>query len=163
MVISLGANPALCYGVDLMAERVEEARRLHPTINFRTGNAERLDFPADEFDLVVLSTLISSILDDSMRHAIAVEAERVLKPGGAVLWYDIRYPSPTNRNVRRVSRREVHGLFPRLHVSLRTVTLLPPLARRLGWVTPILYPTLASVPVLRSHLVGLIIKPDRRC
>lgn len=161
-LISLGANPKRCCGVDLMAERIEEARRLYPLIDFRVGNAEELDFPAAEFDLVFMSTVLSSILDDSLRLAIAHEVARVLKPGGALLWYDLRYPSPANRDVRPVSRRELRRLFPGLGGSLRSVTLLPPLARRLGGTTTTVYRILASIPVLRSHLIGLLVKPDAR-
>jgi len=39
------------------------------------------------------------------------------------------------------------------------VTLLPPLARRLGPATPLAYPVLAALPPLRSHLIGLLRKP----
>ncbi len=156
MLVKLGANPALCSGTDLMPDRVEAARRRYPTFDFRVGNAEKLDYADGEFDIVVLSTVFSSILEHSLRRAIALEVDRVLKPGGAVLWYDIRYPSLLNRNIRPVSRRELRVLFPRLKVSLRTVTLLPPLARRLSGAISILYPALARIPILRSHLIGLM-------
>jgi len=33
-------------------------------------------------------------------------------------------------------------------------TLIPPIARRLGPTTPVLYPILESIPFLRSHLIG---------
>lgn len=158
MLVGLGANPALCSGIDLMPERIEAARRRYATIDFRVGNAEQLDYPDGEFDIVVLSTIISSILDESIRRSVAVEIDRVLKPGGAVLWYDMRYPSPRNLNVRPVSRREIRRLFPELRGPLRTVTLLPPIARRLSIATSILYPLLAGVPFLRSHLLGLLAK-----
>lgn len=159
-LIGLGANPERCCGVDLMAERIEEARRLYPSIDFRVGNAEKLDFPDAEFDLVFVSTVFSSILDESLRHAIAQEIDRVLRPRGAVLWYDFRYPSPINRNVRPISRRALRRLFPRFGGTVRSVTLIPPLARRLGSITAAAYPRLASIPILRSHLVGLLLKSD---
>ena len=157
-LVSLGANPTMCCGVDLIPERIEEARRRHPRIDFRIANAEKLHFADNHFDLVVLSTVFSSILDPAMRQAIAREVARVLKPGGAVIWYDIRYPSPANRNVRPVSRGQLHHLFPEFSQSLETVTLLPPVARRLRGAAP-LYLFLAALPLLRSHFIGLITKP----
>ena len=43
--------------------------------------------------------------------------------------------------------------------TLRLVTLLPPLARRLHALTPVLYPVLAAVPPLRTHWAGLLERP----
>ena len=160
-LFALGADPALCCGVDLMPERIQEARKRYPAADFRVGNAEMLNFDDNRFDLVVLSTVLSSVLDPTMRVTIAREVARVLKAGGAVLWYDIRYPSPANPHVRPVSRRNLRLLFPRFRLSLRSITLLPPVARRLRGAA-LLYPALAAVPLLRSHLVGLIVKPGAR-
>jgi hypothetical protein len=39
------------------------------------------------------------------------------------------------------------------------MTVLPPIARRLGVTTPLLYPMLEAIPVLRSHLVGRLQRP----
>jgi hypothetical protein len=44
-------------------------------------------------------------------------------------------------------------------VSARSLTLLPPLARRLGPVAPKLYPPLHAVPVLRSHYLAIVTHP----
>jgi len=41
----------------------------------------------------------------------------------------------------------------------KRLTLFPPLARRLGIFTPVLYPVLAAVPLLRTHLMGVLVKP----
>ena len=96
-----------------------------------------------------------------MAANVAHEISRVLKPGGAVVWYDFRYDNPQNRNVRGLGQQEVEALFPGHAASLRTVTLLPPIGRRLGPATGLLYPLLSAFPPLRSHLIGLLVKPDR--
>jgi hypothetical protein len=55
-----------------------------------------------------------------------------------------------NRATRLVRESEVSAaLGP--EVSSRPITLLPPLARRLGRTTPRLYQALARLPSLRSH------------
>jgi ubiquinone/menaquinone biosynthesis C-methylase UbiE len=41
----------------------------------------------------------------------------------------------------------------------KRLTLFPPLARRLGVLTPVLYPVLAALPLLRTHLMGVMVKP----
>ena len=107
-------------------------------------------------------TIFSSILDRGMADNVASEIVRVMRPGGALLWYDVRYDSVSNASVKGVGHARIRNLFPALHGSLRSVTLLPPLARRLGPATGVLYPTLASLPPLRSHLVGLLRKKPAR-
>ena len=117
-----------------------------------------MDFPDAAFDLVMAFTVFSSILDPSMAGNVASEIHRVLKPGGGLLWYDFRYNSPANRHVRGVGSARVRQLFPGLKGHLHTLTVLPPLVRRLGPLTAALYPALALAPPLRSHLMGLLRK-----
>jgi len=155
----LGAQPYNLYGIDLLPDLIEAARQAYPDICFICGNAESLDFPDAHFDLVLLFTVLSSILDDRMAHSVAREACRVLKPGGAILFYDFRYNNPRNPNVRGITKHLIRRFFPGFEMHLRTITLLPPLARRLGRMTPILYPLLAAIPPLRTHYLGLLIKP----
>jgi SAM-dependent methyltransferase len=158
-LLELGAAPADLVGVDLLPDRVAAARRSFPEIDFRQANAERLEFADGEFALVLAITVFSSILDGRMASNVAAEIVRVLAPGGALLWYDVRYDSVSNRNVRAVTVARVRELFPSLEGELRTLTLLPPLARRLGPLTPGAYPLLSAFPPLRSHLIGLLRKP----
>src|SRR5690606_16237729 len=103
----------------------------------------------------VTFTVFSSIPDPSIRRNLADEIRRVLRPGGAVLWYDMRLPSP-NRSVRPLGRSDVAELFPGMAVRLESTTVLPPLARRLGDQDRRLYPLLRTLPPLRSHLFGVI-------
>ncbi len=158
-MLNLGASPSRLVGVDLLPDRVTAARYAYPKIEFREANAERLDFSDASQDLVMAITVFSSILDESMAANVAAEIHRVIRPGGALLWYDFRYDSPANRNVRGVGGRRVRELFPKLKGKLYSVTVLPPLVRRLGPLTTAAYPVLAVVPPLRSHLLGLLQKP----
>ena len=157
-LIELGASPSRLVGVDLLPDRVAAAQRAYPQIEFHAGNAEHLTFPDQSFDLVMAFTVFSSILDPGMSSHVADEIHRVLRPGGGLLWYDFRYNSPSNRDVRGVSASRVRELFPQLDGRLHPVTLLPPLARRLGPATSTLYPVLGAVPPLRSHLLGVLRK-----
>jgi SAM-dependent methyltransferase len=154
----LGAAPSRLCGVDLLPDRVAQARTAYPGIEFRQGNAERLDFPDSSFDLVLALTVFSSIFDESMARNVAGEIVRVLKPRGGLFWYDVRYDSPSNRNVHAVTRSRVRDLFGGLTGELQSITLAPPLARRLGPLTRFAYPALAPIPPLRSHLIGLLMK-----
>lgn len=154
-----GARPENLAGVDLVAERIEEARHRFPDLRFLQGNAAALDFADASFDLVLLYTVFSSMLDARMQADAARETVRVLKPGGAVVWYDFRFSNPRTRYARGLRRRRIRALFPDLEPHLQSITLLPPLARRLGPLTGFLYPCLAALPPLRTHWLGLLIKP----
>ena len=136
-----------------------EARQRYPAYHFAHANAEQLEFEAATFDFVLLFTVMSSILDEKMANNVAREIRRVLKPGGAVVWYDLRYSNPINTNVRGINRSAIRALFPRFAINVRTVTVLPPLARRLGAATDRLYPVLTHLPCLRTHYLGLLAKP----
>jgi SAM-dependent methyltransferase len=118
-----------------------------------------LPFPSERFGLVLAFTLFSSILDPVLSAAVAGDIARVLRPGGRVLWYDLRRPNPSNPAVRGLSVAEVQHLFPGWTCDLAPVTVLPPLARRLGPATDALYPVLAHVRPLASHLLGTLAKP----
>ena len=158
-LVGLGARAERLVGVELLPDLVATARARHPAIHFEAGNAEALAFPPARFDFVLLFTVLTSILDDGMATRLAAEVDRVLVPGGAVVWYDFRVDNPSNPHVRGVGRRRIAELFPGYVPHLRSVTVLPPLARRLGPATPWLYPVLARIPLLRTHWVGLLRKP----
>jgi SAM-dependent methyltransferase len=161
-LLDLGAYAPRLVGVDLLPERIDAARKAFPELDFRVANAEHLEFADGSFDLVLAFTLFTSILDATMASNVASEMGRVLRPGGGVLWYDFRYDSPANRNVRGVGAARVRELFPGFEGELHKVTVIPPLARRLGPLTGGGYRLLASMPPMRSHLLGLLVKGGSR-
>ncbi len=158
-LLDLGAEPENLYGVDLFPSSIAEARQRYPGLHFQCANAEQLDFPDSHFGLILLFTVLSSILDGQMAWNVSREVSRVLQPGGGVLWYDSRYNNPRNSNVRGVTLPQIRRIFPDLKAYLYPITLLPFLARRLGWLTPVFYPLLGALPPLRTHYLGLLMKP----
>lgn len=158
-LVDLGAREERLHGVELLEPRVELARRQQPWLDVAQGNAEHLPHEDGSFDLVLLFVVFSSILEPAMRQNVANECARVLRPGGHVLWYDFRYDNPSNPNVRGIRRGEFERLFPGFAPSLRTLTLVPQVARRMGPLTQVLYPVLAAVPPLRTYYMALLRKP----
>lgn len=146
-------------GVDLRDAAVRSASEAYPWATFETASADALPFAADSFDVVVSAVLFSSLPSRDLERAVAAEIGRVLRPGGTLVWYDMRYPNPGNRAVHHLPRARVRSLFRGWAGRLESVTLIPPLARRLGPATSVLYPLLHRMPVLRSHLVGTFRKP----
>jgi ubiquinone/menaquinone biosynthesis C-methylase UbiE len=158
---AFGAAAQNLYGVELLAQRAQAAQARHPELQIAQANAAHLAFGDETFDLVVFFTVFSSVLRAELRREMAAEALRVLRPQGAVVWYDLRIPNPRNPNIEPLGRGEIGALFPHLTPHLRTATVLPPLARRLGKSTAIMYPSLGVFPWLRTHYIGLLIKERR--
>lgn len=156
-----GAHPNDLVGVELRPGPVARGRELNPAITMCVGSAANLPVMNESFDLVCQHTLFTSILDSSLRREIAADMTRVLRPGGAVLWYDFRYNNPRNPDVKKVDATEIRQLFSGFEVFLKRITLAPPIARRLPHrLLHSVYPLLSSVRGLCTHYLGLFIKPS---
>lgn len=155
-LLQLGASPQNLFGADLLEDRLAEAKRKLPASHFINADGRRLPFPARSFDLVTQFTALSSVLDEGVRREIAQDMLRVLKPDGAILWYDFWW-NPANRQTRGIRPKEIRALFPGCRVALKKITLAPPLARRivpLSWSAALI---LESLNVLNSHYLGWIV------
>jgi hypothetical protein len=95
-----------------------------------------------------------------MKQAMAAEMLRVLRPGGAVLWYDLRVNNPRNSAVRAISLEEIAALFPGCTVEAERHTLAPPLARAIVPHSEAVAVLLERIPALRSHNLVWIGKPE---
>ena len=158
-----GVREASLAGIELDARRAEDARRSLPAADLRVGDACSLAWPDETFRLAIASTVFTSVLDPRVRRRMALEAARVLQPGGALLWYDFRVDNPSNPGVRGIGRRELRSLFPALAGEIRSLTLAPPLARAIAPWSHWLATTLECVPLLRTHLMAVLVKrPDGR-
>ncbi|MCY4746811.1 methyltransferase domain-containing protein [Pelomonas sp. UHG3] len=154
-LLRLGLRPAHLTGIELLPERLAAARAALPEgVRLLAGDAAAADVAAGSQDLVLQSTVFSSILDDALQQRVADAMWRWLKPGGAIVWYDFTVNNPRNPDVRGVPLARVRALFPQGRFTARRVTLAPPLARAL----PAAYGWLNLLPWLRTHRLVLIEK-----
>lgn len=138
-------------GIDLRLTALQ-AGAARPDLARILASATSLPFARASIDLVLVSTVFSSMLDQDIREHAAAEVERVLAPDGAVLWYDMRVSNRRNGAVRRVSRRELATLFEGFRLTSRRSTVVPGLARRLPpSFAGSLYYVLARMPLLKTH------------
>lgn len=157
-LISWGVPETDICGIELDPSRARRAQELLPLADLRVGDATALPWKSETFQVVISSTVFTSILDSDVRRIVAEEISRVLLPGGALLWYDFAINNPSNPGVRKVDRSELKQLFPQLRGGIRSITLAPPLARFLvprSWVLATLF---EAIPLLRTHLIAVLVK-----
>jgi ubiquinone/menaquinone biosynthesis C-methylase UbiE len=150
-----GAALRNCFGVDLHESVLRTSQARNPGLHLVTGDIGQLPFAEGSFDLVTQFTVFTSILDSHTRRVAALEMQRVLRPSGAILWYDFWMPSPWSAT-RPILLREIRALFPGFRLDARRVTLLPPLARVVAartWIGGLL---LEQMPLLRSHYLVVL-------
>lgn len=159
-LLRLGLKPEHLQGAELLPERLAQARAVLPAaLALHGGDACALALPEGAQDIVFVSTVFSSLLDDAFQQRLADTMWRWLRPGGAVLWYDFTVDNPANRDVRGVPLARIQQLFPQGRIDAQRVTLAPPIARRVVRLHPALYTVFNTLPVLRTHVLAWIAKP----
>jgi ubiquinone/menaquinone biosynthesis C-methylase UbiE len=154
-----GGSAENIVGVDLNVERLEKASTCLPgEIKLIVAEGSMLPFDDSCFDLLIMATVLSSVLDSDLREQIVFDAMRVLRPGGHLLFYDLAIDNPKNPDVVGISRRELMDLFTVADCRWLRTTLAPPLGRRIASVSSTLHHLLERLPFLRTHNLGVIRK-----
>ena len=160
-LLRLGFQPENLIGIELLPERAAIARHVLPAaVQVIEGDAcAQMQWPAQSADIVLQSTVFSSLLDDGFQQRLADAMWAWVNPGGGVLWYDFTVNNPRNPDVRGVPVARVRELFAQAQISHQRVTLAPPLARAVCRLHPGLYSLLNTMPFLRTHVLAWVAKP----
>ena len=161
-IARLGLSAERLWGVDILSERISLAKERLPGAHLSVNDGGPLPFEPETFDVVVLFTVFSSVIDDHDRQRLANEAVRVAKTNGLLLIYDFRIPSHVTRETRPLTRKQVLRLFRDCVIRVRSLTVAPPIARSLGSTAIFLYRFLAAVPFLRTHNFFAVSKARQR-
>jgi len=98
MFLEMDAKPSDLLGVDISEGPIKIGRGKNPPIDLRQIDGWQIPCNDESFDLVTQFVCFSSIPNPQLRHAVAREIQRVLKPGGYVYWWDLpRTVAPTER------------------------------------------------------------------
>ena len=126
-LISWGVQAENLYGNDIFLPSLNKAKkRLPKEVKLQSGNF--LDCKYNEkFDVIIFSTVLSSILDINFRCACIKYAYDLLNEGGIVLLYDFVYDNPKNKDVKGISLKPLIGALPWKVFKFNSVTLAPPL------------------------------------
>ncbi len=151
-LLDWGATPTNLYGIDLVDHRVNLAKSKYPLFHLQKANAANTSFENSFFDIITMNVVLSSVLSPQIRAAIAQEIARILKPSGIVLIYDFVFDNPSNANVCAIRKSEIARLFPSFEIESRSLTLAPPIARKLCRLSIPLAALLEwTMPFLRTH------------
>jgi len=155
--LGLGFAPDNLYGIDFQEERIARAKEKCASIHFAHGDATKLEYASETFELVHEATMFIHSVDDELSKQIAGEMVRVTKRGGHILLCDWRYTKPRSAAHRALTQKRIAELF---EVGRRTSRcgvfagpLLPPIGRFLSRRLPSAY---FLVSGLLPFLVGQV-------
>lgn len=152
------------HGLDLLEDRICTARALSPNaMDLQVGNGGPLPYDDGSMDLITASTVFSSILDLDTRTALGAEMQRVVRADGMIAVYDFVVSHPGNPDTIGIGANEIRRLFPEQTLERSySVTLLPPLARRLFPRLPWLAHTVECLlPFLCTHRLYVLRRANR--
>jgi SAM-dependent methyltransferase len=151
--LRLGFRASNMKGLELLDERVAIANESLPKGMVEQGDALDVPISDNSTDILLLSTVFSSLLDPDYQEKLAGRLWNAVKPGGGILWYDFIYDNPSNPDVRGVPVKRIRELFPHGTMITRRVTLAPPLSRFVTRLHPSLYNVFNCLPFLRTHVL----------
>lgn len=84
------------YGIDPSAEAICDGMRRFPSLKLDVGTGESLPYVDARFDYVLLGFFLYLLQDTHYLMALA-EANRVLRPGGFLIFVDFDHPNTSRR------------------------------------------------------------------
>lgn len=158
--IRMGFLPQNITAVEMIKERADFSKGIIPqSVVIYNQNAMEAPIENSSQDIVFQSAVLTSILDDEYKKRLANRMWELLKPGGAILYYDFIYNNPKNPDVKGVPLSEIKLLFPNGKFKFKKrVTLAMPISRAICKIHPSSYHLFNFFKFLRTHLLCLIVK-----
>jgi 2-polyprenyl-3-methyl-5-hydroxy-6-metoxy-1,4-benzoquinol methylase len=149
----LGLSWRNLYANELLSDRISLLKEKMPYSTILPGNAMELEFE-EKFDIILQSTVFTSILDNSFKKNLASKMMTMLKKDGIILWYDFKYNNPYNEDVKGIKKSEIKQLFSGAkEIMFYRTTLAPPIGRRIGRQYNLIN---FLFPFLRTHIIAVI-------
>ena len=98
-------------GIDLVDDRIEQARVRLPAARLFVANAADIPFADRSFDVTLQTTMLSSITNPDVRTLVAAEMVRVTRSGGVLISWDIRKAGTRNPHLVSIDEAETRRLF----------------------------------------------------
>lgn len=123
-------------GIDINDERLSVAQHIFPNSTCEIGDASKMRYADNYFDIVFESTMFSTLSNDNLCNTIASEMIRVCKPNAHIVLVDWKIPKPNNPSYNALTKKKLFKFFKvGLETDLIYTTrgaLIPPIGRFLS-------------------------------
>ncbi len=164
-LLRLSYNSSNITGIDILNERILEAKSVLSNSEFYNMDASVMQFGDNAFHLVFESTMFATLTDDLLSERIAKEMVRVCAKGGYIMLIDWKTPNPFSKEYKALDKFRLNQLF--LHdknlelVGIYKGALVPPLGRFLSKYLQSLYFLVQRLfPIAVGQVVYLIKKTN---
>lgn len=135
----LGVPASQLVGIDREQARIDTARKRMPGVDFRVGDAARMAFADQSFDVVMTASLFLQDVSHEAARSIGTEINRVLRDGGYVVASEWGARDPRDREMRAVTLGRLTDILGLPLVCTKRASIIPPIGRRLSKYAPALY------------------------
>lgn len=164
-LLQWGFDASMLYGIDIIEDRVINGKKQFPKMNLVHGDASKMTFIDEFFNLVMESTMFMQLTDSVLSEKIASEMVRVTKTNGFILLADWRYDfwkseylGLSNKRIRKLFKvNEMTEIY-----SQEPGQLIPPVGRRISEYFPSIYFLVQRLfPFLNGLIVTVLRKKGR--
>jgi len=161
LLLRYGVEISNIYCVDMQEDRVEYLTKILPGLGgyLNTGYAKGV-FSGIEFDLILCSTVLSSLSHSTDRISLLKEMNNSMSEFGTLLIYDMNINNINNADVSPVKERWIRRQLELIQclVTSKRITLLPYLSRRVFYTSGFIFNLLNCIPFLKTHKYYIVKK-----
>lgn len=111
------------FGLELLLLRAEKVKKKYGFFQFLNANGENIPFADKCMDIITLTYVFSSIIEDKMCYNIGKEMLRVIKDDGIIIWYDSYGGKKLSENTRSYKENDIKQFFPDCEYEFKRIGL----------------------------------------
>jgi SAM-dependent methyltransferase len=140
------------FCVDILSERINYINSLF--LGIGGAKAEEFNtntFPGVTFDLILCSTVLSSISSQEKRLELLNIFNTVSAKRSVIAIYDLIYRNPSNKDVTPINRKLIIKSFKNVSIITKKVTILPALSRKIFHKNTHIFNILQFFSIIKTH------------
>jgi 2-polyprenyl-3-methyl-5-hydroxy-6-metoxy-1,4-benzoquinol methylase len=162
-LLSWGALPNNCTGVDLINTNIKNAKQKLPKeIELIVGTETKLS-NKKKFDVIFLNTVLSSIPDEVCRLNLLKSLTKKLNKNGIILIFDFIINNPKNSFTRKLNYKKIIKTFYEFEIKKSKIILAPLISRifyKFGLSVGVIFEFMPLSKFLYSHICISMKKED---
>jgi ubiquinone/menaquinone biosynthesis C-methylase UbiE len=141
LLVECGADPDHVYGMDIMDHHLHVAMEKNPAIKYVQADSRFSPFKDEMFDVILVFTVFSAVIDPKSIEQIAEQALRMLKKDGVIIVYDVGRPSYEWKHkdekhgdilgLKGIKPSFVKNCFRSGHIRIRKILINPKIIKTL--------------------------------